>query len=53
MDGGCILEMVSSYLKNPTQRPATAEEPLAKDALHTEVRDPLAIQKGETWHENL
>jgi len=44
MDAGCILGMVSLYLKNPMQRPAIAEEPLEKVALLIEVRNPLAIQ---------
>ena len=52
MDVGCILEMVSSYLRNPTMR-------LARDHLPEKVSDvrpleklTLAKDQGEiTWQE--
>ena len=53
MDVGCILEMESSYLRNPTMRLA-AEDPPEKDSDAKPLEElTLAIQKGETWHENL
>ena len=54
MDVGCILEMESSYLKNPTMRLAAEKPPPEKDSVAKPLEElTLAIQKGETWHENL
>ena len=49
MDVGCILEMVSSYLRNPTMR-LDAEDPPEKDS---DVKPlELAQDQGEIiWHE--
>ena len=49
MDVGCILEMVSSYLRNPTMRLA-AEDPPEKVS---DVKPlELAQDQGEIiWHE--
>ncbi len=52
MDVGCILEMVSSYLRNPTMRLA-AEDPPEKDSRVKRLEEPtLAQDQGEIiWHE--
>ena len=52
MDVGCILEMVSSYLRNPTMRLA-AEDPPEKDSRVKRLEEPiLAKDQGEIiWHE--
>ena len=51
MDVGCILEMESSYLKNPTMRLA-AEDPLEKDSRVKRLEElTLAIQGERIWHE--
>ena len=47
MDVGCFLEMVSSYLRNPTMRLA-AEDPPEKDSVVKPLEElTLAIQKGD------
>ena len=52
MDVGCILEMVSSYLRNPTMRLA-AEDPPEKDSRVKRLEEPILAQdQGEIiWHE--
>ena len=52
MDVGCILEMVSSYLRNPTMRLA-AEDPPEKDSDVKPLEEPILAQdQGEIiWHE--
>ena len=51
MDVGCILEMVSSYLRNPTMRLA-AEDPPEKDSRVKRLEElTLAIQGERIWHE--
>jgi len=52
MDVGCILEMVSSYLRNPTMRLA-AEDPPEKDSRVKRLEELiLAKDQGEIiWHE--
>ena len=52
MDVGCILEMVSSYLRNPTMRLA-AEDPPEKDSRVKRLEElTLAKDQGEIiWHE--
>jgi len=52
MDVGCILEMVSSYLRNPTMR-LDAEDPPEKDSDVKPLEEPILAQdQGERiWHE--
>jgi len=52
MDVGCILEMVSSYLRNPTMRLA-AEDPPEKVSDVKPLEEPILAQdQGEIiWHE--
>ena len=53
MDVGCILEMVSSYLRNPMMRLAAEKPPPEKGSVVKPLEElTLAIQKGERiWHE--
>ena len=52
MDVGCILEMESSYLKNPTMRLAAGKDPPVKDSVVKPLEEPtLAIQGERIWHE--
>ena len=52
MDVGCILEMVSSYLRNPTMR-LGAEDPPEKVSDVKPLEEPILAQdQGEIiWHE--
>jgi len=47
MDVGCILEMVSSYLRNPTMRLAVEKPPPEKGSVVKLAQD----QGEEIWHE--
>jgi len=57
----CSLGMVSSSARHPIVPLANAKVQPGKasavkphvEPIHQPGRDPLAIQKGETWHENL
>ena len=53
MDVGCILEMVSSYLRNPTMRLADEKPPPEKDSVAKPLEElTLAKDQGEKiWHE--
>lgn len=53
MDVGCILEMVSSYLRNLTMRLAAEKLPPEKDSVVKPLEGPtLAQDQGEIiWHE--
>ena len=53
MDVGCILEMVSSYLRNPTMRLAAEKPPPEKGSGVKPLEElTLAKDQGEIiWHE--
>ena len=53
MDVGCILEMVSSYLRNPTMRLADEKPPPEKVSVVRPLEElTLAHDQGEKiWHE--
>ena len=53
MDVGCILEMVSSYLRNPTMRLADEKPPPEKDSVAKPLEElTLAKDQGEKqWQE--
>ena len=52
MDVGCILEMESSYLKNPTMRLAAEKDPLEKGSVVKPLEElTLAIRGEKIWHE--
>ena len=53
MDVGCILEMVSSYLRNPTMRLADEKPPPEKDSVAKPLEElTLAKDQGERiWQE--
>jgi len=53
MDVGCILEMVSSYLRNPTMRLADEKPPPEKVSVVRPLEELILAQdQGEIiWHE--
>ena len=53
MDVGCILEMVSSYLRNPTMRLAVEKPPPEKGSVVKPLEELILAQdQGEIiWHE--
>jgi len=53
MDVGCILEMVSSYLRNPMMRLAAEKPPPEKGSVVKPLEElTLAKDQGERiWHE--
>ena len=52
MDVGCILEMVSSYLRNPMTRLADEKPPPEKVSVVRPLEElTLAIQGERIWHE--
>ncbi len=53
MDVGCILEMESSYLKNPTMRLDAGKDPPEKVSVVRPLEElTLAQDQGERiWHE--
>ena len=51
MDVGCILEMVSSYLRNPTMRLARDHLPEKDSGAKPLEELTLAKDQGEQWHE--
>ena len=53
MDVGCILEMVSSYLRNPTMRLADEKPPPEKVSVVRPLEGLILAQdQGERiWHE--
>ena len=53
MDVGCILEMESSYLKNPMTRLADEKPPPEKVSVVRPLEEPILAQdQGEIiWHE--
>ncbi len=52
MDVGCILEMVSSYLRNPTMRLARGHLPEKVSVVRPLEGPILAQDQGEKiWHE--
>ena len=53
MDVGCILEMVSSYLRNPTIRLADEKPPPEKVSVVRPLEELILAQdQGERiWHE--
>ena len=52
MDVGCILEMESSYLKNPTMRLAAGKDPPEKDSVVKPLEElTLAIQGEKIWQD--
>ena len=53
MDVGCILEMVSSYLRNPTMRLVAGKDPPEKVSVVRPLEEPILAQdQGERiWQE--
>ena len=52
MDVGCILEMVSSYLRNPTMRLAAGKDPPEKGSVVKPLEElTLAIQGEKIWQD--